>query len=199
MNTKTKLEPINKTMTVARGQKETFEFFTARVNDWWPRRTHSIGGEKSARVDFEPRKGGRLFETLDDGTEKQWGKVLTWDAPDRLVFSWHLSRPEDQATEVEVTFTALSDDECRDLDDPYMSHKIRRGNKRDRLPGSFKKKVGQLDIRHMCINDQLISLSPLCVIFRCGTLYLLGPAKVSLYLLQVVYTLSPSGHSQIIT
>jgi len=113
MGTKTKLEPITKTMTVARGQAETFAFFTARVNDWWPKRTHSLGQEKSARIDFEPEVGGRFFETFDDGTEHQWGKVSVWDEPNRIVYSWHLSRPEEQATEVEITFTALGDSETR--------------------------------------------------------------------------------------
>lgn len=113
MATETKLEPITKTMTVARSQEETFEFFTARINDWWPKRTHSIGQDKTARVDFEPHVGGRIFETQEDGTEVQWGKVLVWDAPHRVVHSWHLSRGEDKATEVEITFTALGENETR--------------------------------------------------------------------------------------
>lgn len=113
MATETKLEPITKTMTVARGQDETFRFYTERLNDWWPKRTHSIGQDKTARVGFEPRVGGRIFETQEDGTEVTWGEVLVWDAPNRVVHSWHLSRGSDEATEVEITFTALGDGETR--------------------------------------------------------------------------------------
>lgn len=113
MATQTTLEPITKTMTVARRQEETFQFFTARINDWWPKRTHSLGQDKVARVDFEPRVGGRIFETQHDGTKLQWGKVLVWDAPHRIVYTWHLSKPEDMGTEVEITFTMLGDDETR--------------------------------------------------------------------------------------
>lgn len=113
MTAQTKLEPIAKTMTVARGQAETFEFYTARINDWWPKRTHSIGQDEVARVDFEPRVGGRIFETRHDGTEVQWGRVLVWDAPRRIVYTWHLRNPEEKGTEVEITFTALGAEECR--------------------------------------------------------------------------------------
>jgi len=113
MTTQTKFEPVTKTMTVARGQAEAFAFFARRVNDWWPKHTHSLGQEKTARVDFEPKAGGRFFETQDDGTELQWGKVIVWDEPNKIVYSWHLSRPEDEATEVEVVFTALGDNETR--------------------------------------------------------------------------------------
>lgn len=113
MTAQTKFAPITKTMTVARSQEETFRFYTERLNDWWPKHTHSLGREKTVRADFEPRVGGRIFETQEDGSEVPWGKVLVWDAPTRVVHSWHLSRGEDKATEVEITFTALGRSETR--------------------------------------------------------------------------------------
>lgn len=113
MSTQIKIEPITKTMTVARSQDETFRFYTERLNDWWPKKTHSIGQEKVTRVDMEPRKGGRIFETQEDGTEVQWGEVLVWDAPNKVVHSWHLGRGEEKATEVEIALTAISENETR--------------------------------------------------------------------------------------
>ncbi len=113
MSVQAKFEPITKTMTVARGQEETFRFYTERLDDWWPKKTHSIGLEKAVRVAFEPRVGGRIFETQDEGTEVAWGEISVWDAPRKIVHSWHLSRGADKATEVEITFTALGESETR--------------------------------------------------------------------------------------
>jgi len=113
MTIQTKFAPITKTLTVARGQDETFRFYTERLNDWWPKATHSLGHEKTVHVAFEPRVGGRIFETQEDGSEHQWGKILVWDAPGRVVHSWHVGRDEAKATEVEITFTPLGPDETR--------------------------------------------------------------------------------------
>ena len=113
MSVQTTYEPITKTLTVARGIEETFQFYTDRIDDWWPKKKHSIGGEKVASVDIDPRVGVRIYETQNDGTEVQWGKVVVWDVPNRLIHSWHLSRGEDKATEVEIIFTALGENETR--------------------------------------------------------------------------------------
>lgn len=60
---------------------------------------------------IEPRVGGRIYETLEDGEELDWGEVLAWQ-PGRLFrMRWQLGRP--QATEVSVRFDALGDASCR--------------------------------------------------------------------------------------
>lgn len=57
---------------------------------------------------IEPRAGGRWFERGEDGSECQWGKVLVWDPPDRVVLGWQLNSQFkfDPAvvTEVDVRF-----------------------------------------------------------------------------------------------
>jgi uncharacterized protein YndB with AHSA1/START domain len=50
--------------------------------------------------------GGELVETLSDGTTSVWGSVLESDPPHRIVFSWHAGRSADDATRLELTFTA---------------------------------------------------------------------------------------------
>ena len=89
---------------MARGLEETFNFYTEQLDKWWPKLTHSIGREKTDVVAMECKLGGRIYETQADGTEMFWGTVLEWDAPNRLVHSWHVGREEDEATEVEITF-----------------------------------------------------------------------------------------------
>jgi len=52
----------------------------------------------------EQRQGGRVYETWDDGTEIDWGTLLTWQPPERFTMTW-TGTPA--TTEVELTFTAL--------------------------------------------------------------------------------------------
>ncbi|HEY4115709.1 MAG TPA: SRPBCC family protein [Rhizomicrobium sp.] len=101
--------PVRKTITVNAAQARAFDVFTARFGKWWPK-SHHIGKAEMADVFVEPRQGGRWYEKGVDGSECDWGKVLVWEPPSRIVLSWHLnSKFElDEAVEsaVEVQFTA---------------------------------------------------------------------------------------------
>ena len=86
-----------------------FEFFTRRQNEWWPR-NHHIGGKEPFTAIMEPRAGGRWYERADDGSECGWGKVLVWEPPVRVVFTWDIGADwkydPSLGTEVELTFAA---------------------------------------------------------------------------------------------
>ena len=60
---------------------------------------------------MEPRIGGRWYERASNGSECEWGKVLAWDPPGRLILAWQLDADWKYnpalVLEVEVTFTAL--------------------------------------------------------------------------------------------
>lgn len=86
-----------------------FELFTARMGAWWPLEAFSVGGESSAGVHVEGRGGGRLVETLGDGTTSIWGTVTRWEPPGALALTWHPGRGEDEATLVEVLFEGRAD------------------------------------------------------------------------------------------
>lgn len=90
--------------------ERSFAAFTGRMGRWWPR-SHSIGSAPMADVIVEPRVGGRWYERSGDGAECEWGKVLAWDPPGRLILAWQLDAnwKYDPALvlEVEITFTAL--------------------------------------------------------------------------------------------
>lgn len=96
--------PIERSVGVSWSPDAAFHRFTAQLGSWWPVRSHSIGGRRLRKVVFEPGVGGRIYEEHRDGRRFQWGRVLDWDPPRRVKFTWHPSRDPSTAQEVEVTF-----------------------------------------------------------------------------------------------
>ena len=101
---------IRKQLTVEAPQERAFRVFTANMGAWWPK-DHHIGKAALKDCVIEPKVNGRWYELGEDGTACEWGKVLEWDPPRRLVLAWQLNQGfrYDPAlvTEVEVTFTLL--------------------------------------------------------------------------------------------
>jgi uncharacterized protein YndB with AHSA1/START domain len=102
--------PVKKSVVVKADVERSFAAFTSRMGRWWPR-SHSIGSAPIADVIVEPRVGGRWYERSSQGAECEWGKVLAWDPPGRVILAWQLDAnwKYDAALvlEVEITFTAL--------------------------------------------------------------------------------------------
>lgn len=102
--------PVRRSVTVKAMPEKAFAVFTAEIHRWWPK-THSIGKSPQADVTLEPRAGGAWYEIGADGSRCDWGKVLVWQPPLRLVLAWQIDGDWafDAAliTEVEVRFTAL--------------------------------------------------------------------------------------------
>jgi uncharacterized protein YndB with AHSA1/START domain len=90
---------------VGRPIDAAFELFTRDIGSWWPVDTHHARGDVVAVV-FEARLGGRIYERCRDGAEADWGEVLAWEPPRRVVFTWAPGRGPGGPTEVEVRFTA---------------------------------------------------------------------------------------------
>ncbi len=116
--------PIRRSLRIKASQKKAFDTFVASMGNWWLK-SHSLLKSPQADVVIEPRAGGRWYEIGEDGSEQDWGKVIAWDAPDRIVLAWQLtadfSYDPDFETIVEVRFTAdgdhtIVDFEHRDLD-----------------------------------------------------------------------------------
>lgn len=96
--------PVRQSTLVRSGVEHTFSVFVREIGEWWPRQPYSVGGERVRDVTVEPRLDGRVYETWEDGTEQEWGRLLAWEPPHRLVMSWVCSPA---VTEVELTFAAL--------------------------------------------------------------------------------------------
>ncbi len=102
------IAPVKKSIRVNLPVEAAFRLFTEGIATWWPFKTHSVGEEKVETCAFEGKVGGRLYEIQADGSEVDWGRVLAWNPPQRVVFSWYPGRSEDTAQEVEVKFTAVA-------------------------------------------------------------------------------------------
>lgn len=96
---------IRKSVAVACSLEDAFRVFTEEVASWWPLATKSVGQEDSEMLVIEPRAGGRVYERVRSGQEHDWGEVLAWEPPGRIVFSWHPGRDPGTGQEVEVRFT----------------------------------------------------------------------------------------------
>jgi uncharacterized protein YndB with AHSA1/START domain len=107
---------IRRSVTVDVDREHAFAVFTEGFDTWWMR-SHSIGAADMDTAIIEPRAGGRWYEKGVDGTECDWGHVIAWEPPARLVLAWQINGqwrfdPE-LVTEVEVTFTAESGSRTR--------------------------------------------------------------------------------------
>ncbi|WP_370323911.1 SRPBCC family protein [Euzebya sp.] len=95
-----------------------FRVFVERFDAIKPRE-HNLLAVDIAESVLEPREDGRVYDRGVDGSECAWGRVLAYEPPDRLVFTWDIS-PRWQletdlakASEVEVRFVAESPDRTR--------------------------------------------------------------------------------------
>lgn len=101
----TPLPPIVSSIRVSWTPDEAFHRFTARIGDWWPLRSHSVGTDSAESAVMTPSVGGEIVERIRGGAEAHWGTVLAWEPPTRVAFTWHPGRVPSSATRVEVRFT----------------------------------------------------------------------------------------------
>jgi uncharacterized protein YndB with AHSA1/START domain len=97
---------------------KAFTVFTDRFGDFKPPE-HNILQVPIAETVFEPKVGGHIYDRGTDGSECRWARILAYDPPHRVVFSWDIGptwqveSDPDLTSEVEVTFTAETADRTR--------------------------------------------------------------------------------------
>ncbi|AWI58678.1 SRPBCC family protein [Sinorhizobium fredii] len=109
-------EPVRKSITVEATVERAFEVFTSEFGTWWPA-THSIGSSPLRNAVIEPRTGGRWYEIGEDDSECEWGEVLAWEKPTRLVLAWRIGvdwrYDPNLLTKVEVRFIQVGESSTR--------------------------------------------------------------------------------------
>jgi uncharacterized protein YndB with AHSA1/START domain len=98
--------------------ERAFTVFTAEMGTWWPPEHHLLEADLSETV-FEPRVGGRIYDKGVDGSECTWARVLAYEPPDRVVFSWDIGldwtieTDHARTSEVELRFVPDGPDRTR--------------------------------------------------------------------------------------
>ena len=98
--------------------ERAFSVFTDGFGAFKPRE-HNLLGVDIAETVFETHVGGHIYDRGVDGSECRWARVLAFEPPDRVVFSWDISpqwqveTDPDRTSEVEVRFVAESTERTR--------------------------------------------------------------------------------------
>lgn len=98
--------------------ERAFEVFTTQFDGIKPRQYNLLPVDIAETV-LEPRVGGRIYDRGVDGSVCQWARVLEYEPPRRLVFSWDITAQwqietdPDRASEVEVRFVPVAEARTR--------------------------------------------------------------------------------------
>jgi uncharacterized protein YndB with AHSA1/START domain len=109
--TQTQAAVVRKQIVVAAPIARAFTVFTEQFGDFKPPE-HNLLPAPLAETVFEPHVGGNIYDRAVDGTECRWARILAFDPPERVVFSWDISpqwrieTDHDLTSEVEVRFIA---------------------------------------------------------------------------------------------
>jgi uncharacterized protein YndB with AHSA1/START domain len=118
MSTQAEQTTIRTSIVVEAPIERAFAVFIEDFDRVKPRE-HNMLAVDIAETVFEPRAGGHIYDRGVDGSECQWGRVLAYEPPARIVFSWdisprwHLETDKARSSEVEIRFIAETDNRTR--------------------------------------------------------------------------------------
>jgi len=120
MNTQTSTTDVRVEADVRAPIAHAFHVFTDQIGTWWDPHHHILTSPLAEMV-FEPFVGGHIIDRGVDGSECRWARVLAYEPPTRVVFSWdidlqwQLETDPTRTSEVEIVFTDVADDRTRVL------------------------------------------------------------------------------------
>jgi uncharacterized protein YndB with AHSA1/START domain len=109
---------VRRHTVVAANAEKAFAVFTERLGDFKPPE-HNLLAAPIAETVFEPWVGGHIYDRAIDGTQCHWARVLVYEPPRRVVFSWdigptwQLENDPENSSEVEVRFIEETADRTR--------------------------------------------------------------------------------------
>jgi uncharacterized protein YndB with AHSA1/START domain len=101
---------VRTAVSVPATPERAFQAFTGGFADWWMREYTWAGPEALVDIGIEPRAEGKAYEIGPHGFRSDWGRVLAWEPPHRLLLTWQIGAdrvpvPDPaHASEIEVTF-----------------------------------------------------------------------------------------------
>jgi uncharacterized protein YndB with AHSA1/START domain len=118
MSTQASQTSVRNAIVVEAPIERAFSVFTDGFGTFKPR-DHNLLQVDIEETVFETRVGGHIYDRGVDGSECRWARVLAYEPPDRVVFSWDIS-PQwqietdlDRTSEVEVRFIEEGPDRTR--------------------------------------------------------------------------------------
>ena len=112
-------DPVVRRHVVVKGTPDmAFAVFTEQFGAIKPRE-HNMLGVPIVETLVEPHVGGRIVDRGEDGSECAWARILAFEPPSRIVFTWdigptwQLESDLDNASEVEVRFVPDGPDSTR--------------------------------------------------------------------------------------
>jgi uncharacterized protein YndB with AHSA1/START domain len=118
MSTQTPHGAVRNSIVVDAPIDRAFSVFTDDFGAFKPRE-HNLLSVEIAETVFEGHVGGNIYDRGVDGSECRWARVLAYEPPERVVFSWDIS-PQWQieadparTSEVEVRFIAEAPERTR--------------------------------------------------------------------------------------
>jgi DNA-binding transcriptional ArsR family regulator/uncharacterized protein YndB with AHSA1/START domain len=116
--TRTDASVVRREVVVDAPVARAFAVFTERFGDFKPAE-HNLLASPIAETVFEPRVGGHIYDRAEDGSECRWARILAYEPPHRVVFSWdigpqwQIETDPELTSEVEVRFVAEGDRRTR--------------------------------------------------------------------------------------
>jgi uncharacterized protein YndB with AHSA1/START domain len=118
MSTQASETSVRNSIVVEAPIERAFSVFTDGFGSFKPPE-HNLLQVEIAETVFETHVGGNIYDRGVDGSECRWARVLAYDPPNRVVFSWDISpqwqieTDQDKTSEVEVRFIAEAPDRTR--------------------------------------------------------------------------------------
>ncbi len=130
---------VRKVVSVKAPPAVAWRVFTEKMDTWWPLAMYKIGKANAVDAVIEPRVGGRWYERGDDGSTCDWGRVLSWEPPSRLLLTWDINADwqfdPKLNTEIEILFIADGDGTRVELEHRRLD---RYGARRDQMRRIFE-------------------------------------------------------------
>jgi uncharacterized protein YndB with AHSA1/START domain len=104
---------VRREITVNAAPERAFTVFAEQFDTWWPR-GHHIGQADLAKAVIDPATM-TWYELGVDGSRTEWGAILAYEPPSRLLMQWRIGgtwQLEDDPgvhSEIEVTFAPEGD------------------------------------------------------------------------------------------
>jgi uncharacterized protein YndB with AHSA1/START domain len=118
MSTHASETSVRNSIVVEAPIERAFSVFTDGFGTFKPR-DHNLMPVDIEETIFETHVGGNIYDRGVDGSECRWARVLAFEPPNRVVFSWDISpqwqieTDPDKTSEVEVRFIAEAPDRTR--------------------------------------------------------------------------------------